>query len=114
MPRSTSFGKTIFWRCFCSTFKSVASHWDDGRRILYRATPAAARETISGTLIGLELAAGLAKDVPRGGVTLVASGRLAALYRLAFDTLSVAVQSIDADDAVLAGLSRAAAAIWKR
>jgi 2-dehydro-3-deoxygalactonokinase len=84
------------------------------RQLLFGGTAAAARETISGTLIGLELAAGLAKDLPRGGVTLVASGRLAALYRLAFDTLSVAVQSIDADDAVLAGLSRAAAAIWTR
>jgi len=83
------------------------------RQLLFGGTPAAARETISGTLIGLELAAGFAKDVPSGGITLVASGRLAALYRLAFDTLSVAVQSIDADDAVLAGLSRAAAAIWK-
>lgn len=84
------------------------------RQLLFGGTPAAARETISGTLIGLELAAGLAQDVPRGSVTLVASGKLAALYRLAFDTLSVAVQSIDADDAVLAGLSRAAATIWTR
>ena len=84
------------------------------RQLLFGGRPAAARETLSGTLIGLELAAGLAKDVPRRSVTLVASGRLAALYRLAFDTLSVAVQSIDADEAVLAGLSRAAAAIWKR
>ena len=71
-------------------------------------------ETISGTLIGLELAAGLAMDRARGSITLVASGQLAALYRLAFDTLSVAVQSIDADAAVLAGLCRAAAAIWAR
>ncbi len=84
------------------------------RQLLFGGTAAAARETISGTLIGLELAAGLAKHVPGQGITLVASGRLAALYRLAFDTLSVAVQSIDADDAVLAGLSRAAAAIWTR
>jgi 2-dehydro-3-deoxygalactonokinase len=84
------------------------------RQLLFGGTAAAARETISGTLIGLELAAGLAKDVPRQGITLVASGRLAALYRLAFDTLRVAVQFIDADEAVLAGLTRAAAAIWKR
>ena len=84
------------------------------RQLLFGGTPAAARETISGTLIGLELAAGLGRDVPGAGVTLVASGRLAALYRSAFDTLSVAVQSIEADDAVLAGLSRAAAAIWRR
>jgi 2-dehydro-3-deoxygalactonokinase len=84
------------------------------RQLLFGGTPAAARETISGTLIGLELAARLATDVPRGGIRLVASGRLAALYRLAFDTLSIAVQSIDADEAVLTGLSRAAAANWTR
>ncbi|WP_024516132.1 2-dehydro-3-deoxygalactonokinase [Bradyrhizobium sp. Tv2a-2] len=84
------------------------------RQLLFGGTPAEARGTISGTLIGLELAAGLAKHMPRGSVTLVASGRLAAFYRLAFDTLSVAVQPIDADEAVLAGLSRAASAIWKR
>jgi 2-dehydro-3-deoxygalactonokinase len=83
------------------------------RQLLFGGAPAAARETISGTLIGIELAAGLATDLPRGSVTLVASSRLAALYRLAFDSLSVEVHSIDADDAVLAGLSRAAAAIWK-
>ncbi|HLG81632.1 MAG TPA: 2-dehydro-3-deoxygalactonokinase [Bradyrhizobium sp.] len=84
------------------------------RQLLFGTPPAAARDTISGTLIGLELAAGLTTDMPRNGITLVASGRLAMLYRLAFDTLSVAVQSIDADQAVLTGLSRAAAAIWTR
>ena len=84
------------------------------RQLLFGGSPAAAQETISGTLIGLELAAGLAEGAPRGNLTLVASGRLAVLYRLAFDTLSVAVQCIDADAAVLAGLSRAAAATWTR
>jgi 2-dehydro-3-deoxygalactonokinase len=82
------------------------------RQLLFGGKPEAARETISGTLIGLELAAGLAQDVPGNGVTLIASGRLAALYRSAFETLSVHVQSIDADEAVLRGLSRAAHAIW--
>jgi 2-dehydro-3-deoxygalactonokinase len=52
--------------------------------------------------------------MPRERITLVASGRLAMLYRLAFDTLSIAVQSIDADQAVLAGLARAAMALWTR
>jgi 2-dehydro-3-deoxygalactonokinase len=50
--------------------------------------------------------------VPKAGITLIASGRLAMLYRLAFDALSVTVNSIDADDAVRRGLSMAAAAIW--
>jgi 2-dehydro-3-deoxygalactonokinase len=50
--------------------------------------------------------------VPKTGVTLIAAGRLAMLYRLAFDALSVSVKPIDADEAVRHGLSMAAAAIW--
>ena len=81
-------------------------------QLLYGGSPAAARERISGTLIGLELAAGLAGDEPKRGITLVAAGALGELYRLAFDTLSVAVQSIDSEDASRRGLSIAAKAIW--
>ena len=81
-------------------------------QLLYGGSAAAARERISGTLIGLEMAAGLAEDRP-SGITLVSSGRLAQLYRLAFDTLSVPVRAIDAEEAVRRGLSMAAAAIWK-
>lgn len=84
------------------------------RQLLFGGTPAAARETLSGTLIGTELAAGLSGLVPKAGITLIASGRLAALYRLAFDAVSVAVTPIDADEAVRRGLSMAAAAIWTR
>jgi len=82
-------------------------------QLLYGGSPAAARERISGTLIGLELAAGLAGDRPSRGVTLVASGRLQSLYQLAFETLAVPVRSIDAEAAVRRGLSMAAQAIWK-
>ncbi|MGL4290640.1 MAG: 2-dehydro-3-deoxygalactonokinase [Phreatobacter sp.] len=82
------------------------------RQLLFGGTPAAARETLSGTLIGLELAAGLSGAVPASGVTLIASGRLAKLYALAFAALSVAVTPVDADEAVRRGLSMAAAAIW--
>src|SRR5207247_6303820 len=81
-------------------------------QLLYGGTPSSAREKISGTLIGLELAAGLAADVPRDGITLVASGRLQTLYQLAFDTVSVPVRSIGAEDAVRRGLSMAAESIW--
>jgi 2-dehydro-3-deoxygalactonokinase len=81
-------------------------------QLLYGGSAAAARERISGTLIGLEMAAGLAEGRP-SGITLVASGRLEQLYRLAFDTLSVPVRAIDAEEAVRRGLSMAAAAIWK-
>ena len=84
------------------------------RQLLFGGTPAAARETLSGTLIGAELAAGLSGSVPRAGITLIASGRLAALYRQAFDALSVSVNPIDVDEAVRRGLSMAAAAIWTK
>ncbi|MFT4120438.1 2-dehydro-3-deoxygalactonokinase [Bradyrhizobium sp.] len=82
------------------------------RQLLFGGTPAAARETLSGTLIGVELAAGLSGALPQAGITLIASGRLGMLYRLAFETLSVAAAPIDADEAVRNGLSMAAAAIW--
>ena len=81
-------------------------------QLLYGGKPSSAREKISGTLIGLELAAGLAGEVPRTGITLVASGRLQMLYQLAFDTVSVPVRSIGAEDAVRRGLSMAAKSIW--
>jgi len=84
------------------------------RQLLFGGTPAAARETLSGTLIGAELAAGLSGNVPKAGISLIASGRLAALYRQAFDALSVTVNPIDADEAVRRGLSMAAAAIWTK
>jgi 2-dehydro-3-deoxygalactonokinase len=81
-------------------------------QLLYGGRPSSAREKISGTLIGLELAAGLTGDAPKTGITLVASGRLQMLYQLAFDTVSVPIRSIDAEDAVRRGLSMAAESIW--
>jgi 2-dehydro-3-deoxygalactonokinase len=81
-------------------------------QLLYGGTPSSAREKISGTLIGLELAAGLAEAIPGTGITLVASGRLQVLYQLAFDTVSVPVRSIGAEDAVRRGLAMAAQSIW--
>lgn len=84
------------------------------RQLLFGGAPAAARETLSGTLIGAELAAGLSGSVPQADVTLIASGRLAVLYRLAFEALSVTARPVDADEAVRRGLSMAAAAIWTK
>lgn len=82
-------------------------------QLLFDGSAAAARERISGTLIGLELAAGLASDRPARGVTLIASGRLQVLYQLALETLAVAVRPVDAEEAVRRGLAVAAASIWK-
>jgi 2-dehydro-3-deoxygalactonokinase len=83
------------------------------RQLLFGGSASAARETISGTLIGLELAAGLAGPTPAAGVTLIASGRLQRLYHLALETLAIPLRSVDAEEAVRGGLSGAAAAIWK-
>jgi 2-dehydro-3-deoxygalactonokinase len=81
-------------------------------QLLHGGTASSAREKISGTLIGLELAGGLAGGVPKAGIALVASGRLQMLYQLAFDTVAVSVRSIGAEEAVRRGLSMAAAAMW--
>jgi 2-dehydro-3-deoxygalactonokinase len=81
-------------------------------QLLYGGKPSSAREKISGTLIGLELAAGLAGEAPSTGITLVASGKLQMLYQLAFDAVSVPIRSIGAEDAARRGLSMAAESIW--
>ena len=81
-------------------------------QLLHGGTASAAREKISGTLIGLELAGGLAGGAPRAGITLVASGRLQMLYQSAFDMVGISVRSIGAEAAVRRGLSMAAAAMW--
>jgi 2-dehydro-3-deoxygalactonokinase len=81
-------------------------------QLLYGGKPSAAREKISGTLIGLELAAGLGRETPKSGITLIASGRLQTIYQLAFETMSVPVRTIEAEDAVRRGLSMAAQSIW--
>jgi len=83
------------------------------RQLLFGGSASAARETISGTLIGLELAAGLAKRPPETPVTLIASGRLQRLYQSALETLSIPLRLVDAEEAVRRGLFRAAAAMWK-
>jgi 2-dehydro-3-deoxygalactonokinase len=83
-------------------------------QLLFGGKPSSARERISGTLIGIELAAGLAGEAAKSKITLVASGRLQSLYRTAFDTLAIEASSVDADDAVLRGLSMAGKALWAR
>jgi 2-dehydro-3-deoxygalactonokinase len=81
-------------------------------QLLFGGKPAAAREKISGTLIGLELAASLGRKASTSDITLIASGRLQMLYQSAFETVSVPVRSVEAEDAVRRGLSMAAQSIW--
>ena len=72
----------------------------------------AARDRISGILIGAEIAAGLAQGTGEAPVRILASGRLADLYIEAFDLLGIGFAVEDADRAVLAGLTLAAGRIW--
>lgn len=81
-------------------------------QLLYGGGPASAREKITGTLIGLELAAGLGREMPTPNITLIASGRLEMLYRLALETAGTTVRSIGAEDAARRGLAMAARTIW--
>jgi 2-dehydro-3-deoxygalactonokinase len=81
-------------------------------QLLHGMTASAAQARISGTLIGLEISGALADAANDTPIALVASGRLQKLYETAFKALSLNVTTIDADTAVLAGLSAAANAIW--
>ena len=82
------------------------------RGLLFSLTPTDAEATLSGMMIGLELAGALKqapKDTP---VILVASGKLRGLYEAAFHRLGLKSTTIDADEAVRRGLSLAARDIW--
>lgn len=81
-------------------------------QLLHGISAAAAQAKLSGTLIGLEIAGALQNAGKDTAITLVASGRLQALYEQAFRTLSLSFTAIDADVAVRGGLSAAAQAIW--
>jgi 2-dehydro-3-deoxygalactonokinase len=73
---------------------------------------AAGASTLSGLLIGAEIAAVRAEGFLAGRPTLVSSGAMAALYRRAFAVAGVAFEEADAEAAVLAGLRRAAALLF--
>ena len=82
-------------------------------QLLYGGKPASAREKISGTRSVSNWRRGSPETYRATGITLIASGRLQMLYQLAFDTVSVPVRSIGAEDAVRRGLSMAAESFWK-
>jgi 2-dehydro-3-deoxygalactonokinase len=69
------------------------------------------RETLSGYLIGMELAGELKNRRDHSPVSLIAAGVLKKCYEAAFTALSVSYRTHDAEELVLAGLSRAAQAL---
>lgn len=80
--------------------------------LLHGIGPETSRDRLSGLLIGAELAHGLATVAATDPLVLVASGRMATLYRAAFAAAGRAVQLADADDLVRRGLTFAARVIW--
>lgn len=82
------------------------------RGLLFSLTNFEAEATLSGTMLGLELAGALKsapKDTP---VVLVVSGKLKGLYEAAFHRVGLKFSTVDADEAVRAGLSQAARSLW--
>ncbi|MDO9415657.1 2-dehydro-3-deoxygalactonokinase [Pararhizobium sp.] len=80
---------------------------------LLHALPATdGKARLSGTLIGLEISGALSTVPAGGGICLVASGPLGALYQAALAAFDLTPVLIDADDAVRHGLASAARAIW--
>ncbi|MBN9072567.1 MAG: 2-dehydro-3-deoxygalactonokinase [Rhizobiales bacterium] len=77
--------------------------------LLHGLRPAAAAARLSGLLMGAEIAGAKRRYLGAGGsVALVASGVLADLYRDALTLAGLGVGTVDADEAVRAGLVRAA------
>ena len=67
---------------------------------------------ISGSLIGAEIAGATEGSKTIGTIVLVATGRLKSLYERAFGILGLHSVTVDADDAVLRGLAKAASVLW--
>ena len=82
-----------------------------GEALLCDATGPALRETLSGLLVGAEIAGA----APGETVSLVASGELQRCYEAAFEATGTRFGTFDAEKLVLAGLRAAANQIeeWK-
>jgi len=82
----------------CAAFESPASlptccsGCDRANFVWWQSFLGPREKKISGTLIGLRIGRGGCRRSSSSAITLVASGRLQGMYRLAFDTLSVEVQ----------------------
>ncbi|POO56532.1 2-dehydro-3-deoxygalactonokinase [Agrobacterium rosae] len=81
-------------------------------QLLHGLSATDAKAKLSGTMIGLEIAGAHSTAPKSAKVVLIASGALGALYKAAFDALSINFVTIDADEAVRHGLVAAAHAIW--
>jgi 2-dehydro-3-deoxygalactonokinase len=77
--------------------------------LLHGLAPDAAAATLSGLLIGAEIAAATRiMTLPRRAVVLVASGAMRDLYEAALSVAGFSADVVDADEAVRKGLAQAA------
>ncbi len=77
--------------------------------LLQGLAPADAAATLSGLLIGAEIASALRRyGRPDGAITLIAAGALGLLYQCALDLTGLPFRLVDAEQAVRAGLFAAA------
>lgn len=77
--------------------------------LLQGLTPADAAATLSGLLIGAEIASAQRRyGRPDGAITLIAAGALGLLYQYALDLAGLPFRLVDAEQAVRAGLFSAA------
>lgn len=83
-----------------------------GGQLLHGREVTSSFERLSGLLIGSEIGAALAKEDSRDPILLIASGKLATLYKSAFLSLDREIEMIDADEAVLKGLYCGARHFW--
>ncbi len=79
--------------------------------LLLNRQPGSGAATLSGLLIGAELAA-VCQQMPQRRATLIGSGELTDLYLDALVLAGFTITRIDADEAVRLGLFTAAQAIW--
>lgn len=82
-----------------------------GRQLLGSLSHGAVAPSVSGLLIGTEIACARQNGMAEGAVSLIASGVLADRYAIAFAEAGVAYRQVDAEAAVVRGLYRAASVL---
>jgi 2-dehydro-3-deoxygalactonokinase len=82
------------------------------RALLHGADAAHASASLSGTIIGQDIAGALARFGKPERLTLVGGGTLGALYARALDLVGIATDVFDGEVLARAGLSTAAGRIW--
>ena len=82
------------------------------RGLLFGSSPDTARATVSGAVIGQDVAGALARFGRPKRIGLVGGGSLGPLYADVMEMAGISVEETDGDSLAIAGLAAAAAVIW--